>query len=58
MKQARMQENPNMKDYYPSQDIFLIYIINKKVFIDGQIHTLTYLKDITFGVLYEQIRAQ
>lgn len=53
MKLARMQENPNMKDYYPYQDIFLIYIINKKVYIDGKIHTLTYLKDITFGVLYE-----
>ena len=53
MKQVRKQENPNMKDNYPSQDIFLINIIKKKVFIDGHIHTLTYLKDITFGVLYE-----
>ena len=46
-----------MKDNYPSQDIFLIHVINKKVFIDGQMHTLTFFKDITFGVLYEQIKA-
>ena len=37
---------------------FLIYIINKQVFINDELHTLTIIKDITFGVLYEQIKAQ
>lgn len=26
--------------------------------INGQEHTLTFLKDITFGVLYDQIKSQ
>ena len=37
---------------------FLIYIISKQVFINDELHTLTIFKDITFGVLYEQIKAQ
>lgn len=37
---------------------FLIYIISRKVFLNDELHTLTIIKDITFGVLYEQIKAQ
>ena len=35
----------------------LIYIINKLVYINDKQHVLTFFKDITFGVLYEQIKA-
>ena len=37
---------------------FLIYIVNKKVTINDELYTLTFMKDITFGVLYDQIKAQ
>lgn len=58
MKQSKKQQFPAMEDNYPSQDIFLIYIVRKKVLIDGELHSITFFKDITFGVLYEQIKAQ
>jgi hypothetical protein len=32
---------------------FLIYIVNKQVTINDKLHTLTFVKDITFGVLYD-----
>lgn len=57
MKQSKKQQFPLMEDKYPSQDIFLIYIVRKKVLIDGEFHSITFFKDITFGVLYEQIKA-
>jgi hypothetical protein len=28
------------------------------VYINDELHNLTFIKDITFGVLYEQIKAQ
>ena len=37
---------------------FLIYIVNKKVTINDELYTLTFMKDITFGVLNDQIKAQ
>lgn len=40
--------NPNA-----TSNKFLIYIISKQVFINDELHTLTIIKDITFGVLYE-----
>ena len=36
----------------------MIYIVSEKVYMDGELHFLTFIKDITFGVLYEQIKAQ
>jgi hypothetical protein len=32
--------------------------VSKEVFINDELHVLTIIKDITFGVLYEQIKAQ
>ena len=46
----------DQKDLDKSND-FLIYIINKEVLFNGEISTITYFKDITFGVLYEQVKA-
>ena len=37
---------------------FLIYITSKQVYINDELHTLTIIKDITFGVLFEQLKAQ
>lgn len=37
---------------------FLVQIITQKVFINDEPHVLTLFKDITFGVLYEQIKAK
>ena len=37
---------------------FLIYIVNQQVKINDLQQTLTFFKDITFGVLYEQIKAK
>ena len=36
----------------------LIQIVNKEVKLSNKPHVLTFLKDVTFGVLYEQIKAQ
>ena len=37
---------------------YLIYIVTQEVIFDEEISTITYFKDITFGVMYEQIKAQ
>lgn len=59
MKQARKsrRQQSQLGDTQSSQ-IFLIYILNKNVLINGENHVITFFKDITFGVLYEQIKAQ
>jgi hypothetical protein len=35
---------------------YLIHIINQQVWFDDQISTITYLKDVTFGVLFEKMK--
>lgn len=37
---------------------YLIYIVTQEVLFNDEISTITYFKDITFGVLYEQIKLQ
>ena len=39
-------------------DDLLIYIIKQEVKINDQPHVMTLFKDITFGVLFEQIKAK
>jgi hypothetical protein len=36
---------------------YLIYIVSQEVIFNEEISTVTYFKDITFGVLYEQVKA-
>ena len=36
----------------------LVLVISKPVFINDEEHVMTVFKDITFGVLYEQIKAK
>jgi hypothetical protein len=40
------------------QDGYLIYVINQEVIFNEEISMITFFKDITFGVLYEQVKAQ
>ena len=35
----------------------LVYVVSQDIFFNDELSTITYFKDITFGVLYEQIRA-
>ena len=37
---------------------FLIYLVNQEILFDEELSTITYFRDITFGVLYEQIKAE
>jgi hypothetical protein len=40
------------------QDSYLIYVINQEVIFNEEIAMISFFKDITFGVLYEQVKAQ
>ena len=37
---------------------YLIYIVTQEVLFNDEISTITYFKDITFGVFYEQFKLQ
>jgi hypothetical protein len=37
---------------------FLIHILTQEVFYNEQPCTIIYFRDVTFGVLYEQIKAE
>jgi hypothetical protein len=41
-----------------NKDKFLVYIINQEAIFNDEKVTITFFKDITFGVLYEQIKAR
>ena len=51
-------KNPISATKYEKNSHILIHIVNNKATLNGKIHTLTFLKDVTFGVLYEQIKSQ
>ena len=36
---------------------FLIHLVTKQITFNDEEHTILFIKDITFGVLYEQIKA-
>ena len=48
------QSNDNVK----SKKKFLICIVTQELFYNDHYQHIAYIKDVTFGVLYEQIRAQ
>ena len=56
----RVQKQLENKDIKPefTENGFLIYIVTQEVLFNEEISTITYFKDITFGVLYEQVKAQ
>ena len=51
-------KNPISATKYKKSSHILIQVVNNKATLNGKIHTLTFLKDVTFGVLYEQIKSQ
>ena len=46
------------KNLEKTEDGYMVYIVNQEVIFNEEISTITYFKDITFGVLYEQVKAQ
>jgi len=47
-------KEPNQE---PQQSKFLVYIINQEIELNEEVVTITFFKDITFGILYEQLTA-
>jgi hypothetical protein len=40
-------------EWFDDDNILLIYIVNQQHFFNDELSTITYFKDITFGILYE-----
>ena len=56
---ARKDEGQEQQKNFKGRDKrFLVYIIQQEVTFNDESHYMTFFKDITFGVLYEQIKAQ
>lgn len=53
---ARTDEEGNDASEVPNES--LVYIVSQDILFNDELSTITYFKDITFGVLYEQIKAQ
>lgn len=53
---ARDDEERNSKSEALNESLF--YITSQDILFNDELSTITYFKDITFGVLYEQIKAQ
>jgi len=41
-----------------AQNENLFYIMSQDILFNDELSTITYFKDITFGLLYEQIKAK
>ena len=54
MARANQEEGKEEKDA-PKEN--LVYIVSQDILFNDELSTITYFKDITFGVLYEQIKA-
>ena len=39
----------------PQKRKFLIYIVNQEIELNEEAVTITFFKDVTFGILYEQM---
>ena len=52
---ARTDEEVNDAPEVPNES--LVYIVSQDILFNDELSTITYFKDITFGVLYEQIKA-
>ena len=53
---AQTDEEGNDASEVPNES--LVYIVSQEILFNDEVSTITYFKDITFGVLYEQIKAQ
>jgi len=45
-------KEPNLE---PQKRKFLIYIVNQEIELNEEAVTITFFKDVTFGILYEQM---
>ena len=52
------QQETNELDSELHQRKLLVYIINQEIEFNEEPVTITFFKDITFGILYEQMMAQ
>ena len=41
-----------MKGSYQSPD-YLVSVISQEILFDGEVSTITYFRDVTFGMLYK-----
>ena len=59
-REAKFHEKESTIDFIDNKNDnqkFLIHIVNKQIYLNEVKHMATFFKDITFGVLFEQIKA-
>ena len=52
------KNNKNKEDVLNDNNILLVYIVTQEVLYNDEPCTMTFFKDITFGILYEQMTAK
>jgi hypothetical protein len=53
---ARVGDERNSESEAQNENLF--YIMSQDILFNDELSTITYFKDITFGLLYEQIKAK
>ena len=53
---ARVGDERNNESEVQNENLF--YIMSQDILFNDELSTITYFKDITFGLLYEQIKAK
>jgi|TARA_B110000305_G_scaffold222610_1_gene266395 hypothetical protein len=53
---ARVGDDRNSESEAQNENLF--YIMSQDILFNDELSTITYFKDITFGLLYEQIKAK
>ena len=53
-----MRNRNQVSDFIEQSNHILIHIVNKHTTLNGKNYTLTFFRDVTFGVLYEQVKAR
>ena len=53
---ARVGDERNSESEAHNENLF--YIMSQDILFNDELSTITYFKDITFGLLYEQIKAK
>lgn len=54
----KVQKHTKSDNPTNEEKIFLIHIIKQQIIYNDEPHEIAYIKDVTFGVLYEQSKAQ
>ena len=53
---ARVGDDRNSESEAQNENLF--YIMSQDILFNDELSTITYFKDITFGLLFEQIKAK